>query len=73
MKIRLTRIMVTEYEVDESVYPENWTYEEMAQSDADQYDIEALFDTLEKDLVSWETIDEVGNVVSSGKSSFGYK
>ena len=76
MKIRMTRTVVREYEINESVYPEGYTYEQMAQLDADTDDRDLLFATDLicdeegfEDIVTWKVVDENGNTVSEGVSN----
>lgn len=56
-KIRLIRTMVTEYVPNPEYYDKGMTIEEMAQSDAEQDDLETIFSTVVKDEVKWEIID----------------
>lgn len=56
-KIRLIRTMVTEYVPNPECYDKGMTIEEMAQSDAEQDDLETIFSAVEKDEVKWEIID----------------
>ncbi|MES5838059.1 MULTISPECIES: hypothetical protein [unclassified Bacillus cereus group] len=56
-KIRLIRTMVTEYVPNPECYDKGMTIEEMAQSDAEQDDLETIFSEIEKDEVKWEIIN----------------
>lgn len=56
-KIRLIRTMVTEYVPNPEYYDKGMTIEEMAQSDAEQDDLETIFSSVLKDEVKWEIID----------------
>lgn len=72
-KVRLIRTMIAEYELDESVYPEEITTpEEMAQFDADADDRELLFDSIIEDSVKWELIDG-DKIIASGKSNTDFE
>lgn len=56
-KIRLIRTMVTEYVPNPECYDKGMTIEEMAQSDAEQDDLETIFSEIKKDEVKWEIIN----------------
>jgi hypothetical protein len=56
-KVRLIRTTVVEYELRPDHYPEGYTFEQMAEMDANHDDREALFEECVSDDVKWEIIN----------------
>ena len=56
-KIRLIRTIVKEYEPNPDYYPEGLSIEQMAELDANNDDVELMFDEVDEDEISWEIID----------------
>ncbi|KAA9007276.1 hypothetical protein F4V43_01970 [Paenibacillus spiritus] len=58
VKVKITRTSIIEYELIPEHYPEGYTFEQMAEEDANHDDRESLFSDCVSDEVVWEIIKE---------------